>query len=197
MAPTFARILDTSTWPKMEPADMLRLAALMVDPRGRCNRKAMTVLTVTFLVLQLATAVIANAIGGDLGVALFWTVNTPIILLGVVAVVKRLHDIGISALWAPVAVLFWITIAFAATLALVLIVGAERMTLVVEEKGPLYWLVFSFVFVPSFGGLIWLHTAPGTAGSNRFGPPPGSNGFGPGHRRSQTRALPSEAVVAG
>lgn len=197
MAPTMLSHLIPSKWPQVRVADVLRLGALLIDPRGRCNRKAMTVLTVVFIVLQALSMLVANAIGGDLGVGLFWTVNTPIMLIGSIAVVKRLHDVGLSGLWAPAACALWITAAFAATLVMTLVVGPDRMALVVEEKGPLYWLVFSFVFVPAFGGFIWLHSAPGTSGANRFGPLPGNDGVGPGHGGSRSSDLPSNAVAAG
>jgi uncharacterized membrane protein YhaH (DUF805 family) len=108
-----------------------------------------------------------------------------------------LHDVGLSGWCAPAACTVWILAAFVATLAMTLIVGADRMAAVVDEKGFLYWVVFSFVFVPAFGGFIWLHSAPGTVGANHYGPLPGDEGFGPGHRRSRTQAAPSDAVTAG
>jgi uncharacterized membrane protein YhaH (DUF805 family) len=196
MAPTFMTYLSLKNLSAVRREDVLRLATLMIDPRGRCNRQAMTVLTVAFVIIQLASMVLANAIGGDIGVALFWTINAPILVVGLVAVVKRLHDIGLSGWWAPAAATLWIVAAFIAALVMVLIAGPDRMTKAVEEGGALYWLVFSFVFVPAFGGFIWLHSTPGTAGSNDFGPLPGNDGFGPGHRRNGTRSMPSDAVTA-
>lgn len=198
MAPTFMTHLSLTklydVLSAVRRADVMRIGSLMVDPRGRCNRQAMTVLTVAFVVIQVLSMLVANAIGGDLGVAIFWIVNAPIMVLGLVAVVKRLHDIGISALWAPAACSLWILAAFVATLALTMIVGPDRMTVIVEEKSALYWVVFSFVFVPAFGGFIWLHVTPGTTGSNQFGPLPGPDGFGRGHRRDQATAMPSDAI---
>jgi uncharacterized membrane protein YhaH (DUF805 family) len=197
MAPTFMTHLSLTKLSSVRLADVVRIGALMIDPRGRCNRQAMTMLTVAFVVIQIGSMVLANAIGGDIGVALFWAINAPILVIGLVAVVKRLHDIGLSGLWAPAACTLWIMAAFVATLAMTLIVGADRMATVVEEKGFLYWVVFSFVFVPAFGGFIWLHSAPGTPGSNPFGPVPGNDGFGPGDRRSHSQGVPSDAVAAG
>jgi uncharacterized membrane protein YhaH (DUF805 family) len=196
MAPTIMTHLSLTKLSSVRLADVLRIGALMIDPRGRCNRSAMTVLTVAFVVIQLASMVLANAIGGDVGIAIFWIINAPILVIGLVAVVKRLHDIGLSGFCAPAACSLWIIAAFVATLVMTLIVGPDRMTTVVEEQGALYWLVFSFVFVPAFGGFIWLHSTPGTPGSNPYGPLPGDDGFGPGHGRSRTTEMPSDAVSA-
>jgi uncharacterized membrane protein YhaH (DUF805 family) len=196
MVPTFMTHLSLTKLSSIRLADVLRIGALMIDPRGRCNRQAMTVLTVAFVVIQLVSMLVANAIGGDFGVALFWIINAPIMVLGLVAVVKRLHDINLSGFWAPAACTLWIMAAFVATLVLTLIVGSDRMTAVVEEKSALYWLVFSFVFVPAFGGFIWLHSTPGTTGSNHFGPMPGDDGFGPGHGGRRTTDIPTDVVTA-
>ncbi len=196
MAPTLMTRPILNRLTSISATDVLRIATSMIDPRGRCTRQAMTILTVAFVVVQLLSALLANAIGGDIGVTIFWIINTPVLVIGLVAVVKRLHDIGLSGWCAPAACSFWIAAAFAATLVLTLLVGPDRMATVVAEKGALYWLVFSFVFVPAFGGFIWLHSTPGTVGSNRYGPLPGDDGFGPGHRRGSTPDMPSDAVAA-
>lgn len=180
----------------VRPRDVARIGLLAVDPRGRCNRHAMTVMTVAFLLIQVSVMALANLIGGGAGETLFHVINTPLMLIGLVALVKRLHDIGLSGFWAPIAAAFWIMGAFAATLAITLIVGPDHMATVVADKGALYWLVFAFIAVPAFGGFIWLHTTPGTTGSNRFGPVPGNDGFGPGHRRDSVATSMSQAVAA-
>jgi uncharacterized membrane protein YhaH (DUF805 family) len=196
MAPTIMTYLSLIKLPSIHAADVVRIGSLMIDPRGRCNRKAMTIVTVAFLCIQMSLMAIANLIGGDAGVMFFNVFNTPLMLVGIIALVKRLHDIGLSGFWAPAAAAVWMTVAFIFTLALTLIVGPERMTTIVAEQSVLYWLLFSVLTVPTFGGLLWLHSTPGTPGSNLYGPLPGNDGYGPGHGRSRAVEMPSDAATA-
>ena len=40
-----------------------------------------------------------------------------------------------------------------------------------------YWITFAAMLMPLLVAAIWLHTAKGHAGDNRFGPEPTAHGF--------------------
>ena len=173
------------------------LGRLLIDPRGRCNRKAFLTLAIALLVLQFLAVAIVTALGHELDGTLFWLLNGPIFWVGFVAVLKRLHDVGLAGWWAPAAFALWIFGALVATVVVILIVGPDAMMEAQKSQSALYWMIFSVVVVPAFGGLLWLHSATGDTGANRFGVAPGGFGVGPGLKSTGSGgSLPAGAMGA-
>ena len=90
-------------------------------------------------------------------------------------------------------VAFWFVGCFAIATAVAMIAGPDRMAAALEQKTLLFWAVFAATTLPAFGGLLWVHAAPGEVRANRFGDMPGRLGFSlPG----RPIALPEGAVAA-
>lgn len=177
--------------------DAGNLGLLLIDPRGRCNRKAFFTLALALLLAQFVAVAIVSASGHELDGALFWMLNGPLFWIGFVAVLKRLHDVGLAGWWAPAAFTLWLVGALVASIAVILVVGPDAMVEAQKNQSPLYWFIFSVVVVPAFGGLIWLHSASGDTGANRFGGVPSHFGIGPGlNGTASGLALPTGAMGA-
>ena len=183
--------------PTFTAIDAANLGRLLIDPRGRCNRKAFFTLALALLLAQVLAVAIVSALGHELDGALFWALNGPLFWVGFVAVLKRLHDVGRAGWWAPAAFALWIVGALVATIVIILVVGADAMMEAQKTQSALYWFIFSIVVVPAFGGLLWLHSATGDAGTNRFGVVPGQFGVGPGLKGTGSGgSMPAGAAAA-
>lgn len=183
--------------PTLTLKDAGNLGLLLIDPRGRCNRQGFLTLAIGLLVLQFLAAGIVGLLGHQLDGTLFWLLNGPLFWIGFMAVLKRLHDVGRAGWWAPAAFALWIVGALVATIVVILVAGQETWTEALKAQSALYWLVFAVLVVPAFGGLIWLHTATGDTGANRFGPVPGRFGVGPGLKgMGASASLPAGAMGA-
>jgi uncharacterized membrane protein YhaH (DUF805 family) len=175
----------------MHPRHRFTLSQL-ADPRGRCNRKAFLVVAVGLIVCQLAIALVLSVLGVGLSGAEALILNAPLFWLGLSACIQRLHDLNKSAWIVPAAVFCWLTVACLTTLAIFLI-GARMTGGDVLEEGSLgYMIVFSMIMVPAFGGLLWLHAAPGDLATNRFGAAPGRNGIATTLRRARPQKADAE-----
>ena len=148
------------------------------------------------LVLQFFAAAIVG-LGQALDGALFWVLNGPLFWVGFMAVLKRLHDVGRAGWWAPAAFALWIVGALVATIVVILIVGPDAMVEAQKSQSALYWFIFAIVVVPAFGGLLWLHSATGDIGANRFGVMPSRFGVGPGLKGTRSGgSMPAGAIGA-
>jgi uncharacterized membrane protein YhaH (DUF805 family) len=167
----------------MHPRHRFSLSEL-ADPRGRCNRKAFLVVAIGLLICQVALAVILSITGIGLSGGEAFILNAPLCWLGLSACIQRLHDLNKSAWIVPAAVFGWLTVACLVTLGVVMIgaqlTGGED---VLAEGSYSYMIMFSLISIPAFGGMLWLHAAPGDLAANRYGTAPGRNGFGAATRR--------------
>ena len=148
--------------------DLLPLLRQLSSPRGRCNRQAFLHVAVAFIVLQVGCTALLSAFGAQpSGTALF-LLNAPILWVGTVVSIKRLHDIGYSGWLMLAAFVGWLSASFLFALLTALILGPA-----VLAPGSLgYALVFASIVLPAFGGLLWLHTSAGQPVANAFGPVP-------------------------
>ena len=151
------------------PASVLQA----LDPRGRCNRKGLLLAAAILLALQVAVGLALWGAGLDLASPLVQPFNIAFCWLAFALIAKRLHDLGRSAWWIPGAVLIWL-------LAIVSLAGAIVLSGDPDMLAPgttTYWITFAAMLLPLLVAAIWLHTAKGHAGDNRFGPEPTAHGF--------------------
>lgn len=149
----------------------------LLDPRGRCDRHGFFVLAVVLIALQLALMGALWLSGQPADGAVFWAFNLPILWVGSMAAIKRMHDIGRSGWLILAAFVFWFVGSLVIMVAATLIIGPETMLAAEANKSAAWWVMFAAVVIPAFGGLIWLHATPGDPEPNRFGYVPDSTGF--------------------
>lgn len=147
------------------------------SPRGRADRRGLLAIALGFLAAQFLLGAALHAFGVQPSLVVGLLLNAPILWIGYATTVKRLHDVGRSAWMVPLAVGFWIASTFVvgtiiSTVAY-LVIGAH----VIQPGSWLHTALFFIIALPAFGGLIWLHTAPGSLGDNRYGAPTGELGF--------------------
>lgn len=155
------------------------LGRQLVDPRGRCNRQGLLALTLVALTVQAVGGTLLALAGKPLDGALAMSLNAPIFWIGAMAVLKRLHDMGRTGWWVLAMSAAWIVWAFVATFLAVAIVGQGA----IAEGSVGFWIIFAAIVLPAFGGLLYLHAAPGEAATNRYGEVPGPLGFSPAPKR--------------
>jgi uncharacterized membrane protein YhaH (DUF805 family) len=153
------------------------------DPRGRCNRKAFLSIALAFLAIQFGCAALLWL--GDIEMSQEGSLllNAPILWIGTTVCLKRLHDVGLRGWWLPGAFAIWFTIALVFATIVSIALGAEAL----EQGKPAFYAVFAVITLPSFGALLWLHTAPSVMGENVHGPVPGASGL----------SMPARVRVAG
>lgn len=155
------------------------LGRQLIDPRGRCNRQGLLVLTVVALTIQTVAGVGLAMNGQPLHGKLALALNAPIFWIGAMAVLKRLHDMGRTGWWVPAMTAAWIAWAFVATFIAVALFGPQS----VSEGSVGFWIVFAMIVLPAFGGLLYLHAAAGEPTANKYGEVPGPTGFSPAPKR--------------
>jgi uncharacterized membrane protein YhaH (DUF805 family) len=168
----------------------------LVDPRGRCDRRALFGVTVGMLVAQFLAAVLFSLAGGDVTGRTFLAINLAFLWVGCVTLVKRLHDIGYSGWRIGPAILFWLIGAAVIVQVLAFGIGLDQFEATLAAYPVLYALLVVVISLPPFGGLLWLQASPGDAGANRFGPVPGLHGFSGTHPTRRNTAFPADAVSA-
>ena len=179
----------------MNIASVTELLSHMVDPRGRCNRKAFLHIALAFLALQTGVAALFWLIDVEMSRTVAYLLNAPIFWLGTSVCIKRLHDVGRRGWWLPAAFAIWFVGAFLISMVVSLVLGAEALV-----EGQLAFLaVFAAITLPAFGALIWLHTAPSIPHGNRFGPVPTGAGLSmpvSNRHARQTRTFYAAGVLA-
>lgn len=155
------------------------LGRQLIDPRGRCNRQGLLALTVIALTVQAIGGTMLALAGKPLDGALAMSLNAPIFWIGAMAVLKRLHDMGRTGWWVLAMSAAWIVWAFVATFVAVALFGQNA----IAEGSLGFWIVFAAIVLPAFGGLLYLHAAPGDAEANKYGEVPGPTGFSPAPKR--------------
>jgi uncharacterized membrane protein YhaH (DUF805 family) len=145
----------------------------VLDPRGRCNRKGLLLAAAILLAMQAVFAFALWGAGLDLASPVVQPVNLIFCWVAFALISRRLHDLGRSAWWIPGAVLIWLV-------AIISLAGAIVLSGDPDMLAPgttSYWITLAAMLLPLLAGAIWLHAAPGHAGSNRFGPQPTAQGF--------------------
>ena len=156
----------------MHPRHRFTFADL-ADPRGRCSRQGFLVVAIGLIASQLLLGALLAITGISLTGAASLVVNLAIFGLGLSACIQRLHDMNKRAWVIPAAIAGWMAVTF--TVALIVFMLTDDGFMSQGTWG--YAMIFAMMMIPAFGGLLWLHTAPGQGSANRFGPVPGRNGF--------------------
>ncbi|MFM2421879.1 MAG: hypothetical protein RL291_409 [Pseudomonadota bacterium] len=144
-----------------------------MNPRGRADRHGLFVIAVGLLILQIATALLLKVFGITLSQTMKYVVGVPMMWIGFATTAKRLHDVGRSAWMIPVAIVFWIVMSTGVS-TLIMLFSMFKLGVDPTNWVTLYVGVFA---VPAFGGLLWMHCAPGQKGANAYGAPTDESGF--------------------
>lgn len=129
--------------------------------RGRANRHDLLVVSLALTAVEAFRylAPLPTLAGQVLSGAILW--------IGLAAMARRLHDVGLSGWWLLAGVAF----SFGWT-ALVVVVVLMTLGLPALTPGSaLYPVSLGLAFLAPLGALVWLHLSPGQFGVNRFGPP--------------------------
>ena len=180
-------LLDLNRTSRIEPSSVLQITKFVqhlphvatnfairtLDPRGRCNRKGLLLAAANLLALQVIVGLSLWGAGLDLASPLLQPFNIAFCWVAFALISKRLHDLGHSAWWIPGAVLIWLV-------AIICLAGAIAVTGESDLLAPgttVYWITFAAMLLPLLVAALWLHTAKGQPGDNRFGPAPTAQGF--------------------
>lgn len=157
----------------------------LFDPRGRADRQGLAILAAVLIGGQFGVYGALEAWGVSLEGHLAGVFHTFFLWLTIVAISKRLHDVGVSG-WrfagAAMAMALWI---FAQAFTVILTMGEDRIA--VGELGFTITLLGSFL--PLMAAAVWLHCAKGNPGDNTYGPAPGPSGFSRGYRGQRDNQL--------
>ncbi|MEO1694427.1 MAG: DUF805 domain-containing protein [Pseudomonadota bacterium] len=151
-------------------------AHLMLDPRGRMNRKGLLAVAAPLVVVQLALYALFGLYGFNAhnsGAVLAFEVLFLAVAFTLAA--KRLHDCNLTAWWIPGALGCVVALIFASSFGFLMLLGPG--SLVEGHVGYVATVGVSIMLM--MGALLWLHCKKGTPDTNRFGPPP--NAFGVSH----------------
>jgi uncharacterized membrane protein YhaH (DUF805 family) len=175
-------VLTAPRWPTLpitlEQTSRVARKALVVlkhaaNPRGRADRRGLFYIAVGLLAVQLVMFALAKLfglkppkpLGQVLALAMGW--------LAFSTTAKRLHDVGRSAWWIPVAVAGWIIGATGISTLIML----YMLQILGQDPSTLVYLYLAIFALPAFGGLLWMHCAPGETGDNFYGPETEEIGF--------------------
>lgn len=162
------------------------------DPRGRADRKGLILTAAVLLGAQAGVAATLYATSFTLQVPAAMAVESAFLWLGVVAVSKRLHDLGRSFKSVGWALLAMMIAAIAVAFAVMFTLGEDALL----PNAPGYWAVAAAIFLPTIAATFWLHCAPGDKGPNRFGPVPDATGFSRPHGNRRTTSSIASAQPA-
>ena len=140
----------------------------LFDPRGRINRAGLLAVAIVLLVLEVAAGAAFYLLSGDLSGPLLVGLKLLFTWLATAAVIKRLHDLGMSVwmlLKASAAVVLWSIVLSAV---LMLLMGDAAM----KEGQMGFWLSVGGTVAPVLVLILWLHVARGMTGPNPYGPEP-------------------------
>ncbi|MEZ5843948.1 MAG: DUF805 domain-containing protein [Hyphomicrobiaceae bacterium] len=158
----------------MRVADiLLRLPHMLLDPRGRIDRKGLLILAIALLALQAMFAAVLGAGLIDIHGAPAITIKLAFLWVAIVAASKRLHDLGRSAWWIAIAFVSMIVWGVVAVLAVFPVYGRDM--LVPGSEG--YVAALALNMVPILAATLWMHFARGETSDNRYGPVPDDTGF--------------------
>jgi uncharacterized membrane protein YhaH (DUF805 family) len=137
-----------------------RLATVLFDPRGRMGRSEFLISASAVLALEAARAMLEPSAPATVLVFL----KTVALWMGMVALVKRLHDLGRSG---------WLALAGAAALCiwsavLGIVAVAVLGTTALDIGSVVLAALVGLIAMPAIGAALWLHLAPGDPDANRF-----------------------------
>lgn len=145
----------------------------IIDPRGRADRRGLAILAAILIGFQGGIYGALIAAGADLNSGPALVFHIAFGWLGLVAISKRMHDLGVTA-WRLVAgAIGMIVWSVAGSLAILFWFGEEAVT----PGGPGMIAIVAAAIIPLAAVTLWLHFARGDLGANRFGPVPGPLGF--------------------
>ncbi|MCB1512697.1 MAG: DUF805 domain-containing protein [Hyphomicrobiaceae bacterium] len=151
----------------------------LFDPRGRADRRGLLWLAIVLLALQGALfGILFSGLTMDrIGIVTPLLVAAKLLILwvSIVAVIKRLHDVGLSGIWMLVGFGGWSLFTTIVAAGMLMVVGLDAM----RPTSAHYWTTMGLSMLPVVVLMMWLHLAPGERRPNRFGVPPGPSGFGP------------------
>jgi uncharacterized membrane protein YhaH (DUF805 family) len=156
-----------------------QIITMLFDPRGRTNREELLVSAGILVALEFAATFVVP-IGDFLTSPLHMCLKGFALWVGCVALIRRLHDCGMSGwtlLGGFAALCMW-----TAVVALSALFVFGRNILVPASPG--YIVVLGLVMMPVVGAALWLHLQAGELHSNRFGSV--SSGFWTKKRSLQT-----------
>lgn len=145
----------------------------IIDPRGRADRRGLAVLAAILIGGQVGIYGALIASGADLNSGPAALVHLSFGWLGLVAISKRMHDLGVTAWRLVVGGIGMIIWSVAGSLAILFWFGEEAVT----PGGPGMIAMMAAAIIPLAAVTLWLHFARGDVGENRFGPVPGPFGF--------------------
>jgi uncharacterized membrane protein YhaH (DUF805 family) len=145
---------------------ILSAGMMLFDPRGRADRSHMLVAAGALLMLETLVFLVQDRLGGAASPSVM-AVKVLMALIGLVAIIRRLHDLGLSGWWALgglAGLCMWTAVI---ALAGMLLMGRD-----VLAPGSLSAIVIAgCVMLPALGATLWLHLAEGDAFRNQFGYP--------------------------
>lgn len=157
------------------------LGRQLFDPRGRCNRQGFLALALALLALQTVAGIILAVNGKPIDGPLAMTLNAPLVWIGAMAVLKRLHDMGRTGWWVLGGFVTWLIGAIGIAMIAAMVLGPDNI-----QQGSLgFWIVFAMITLPAFGALLYMHAAPGDETANKYGEVPGPLGFSPAPKREE------------
>jgi len=158
-----------------------------IDPRGRCNRKGLAKIALVVLAVQAVLAIGVWQVGIDLRSSGLMLLNLGFVWLATTAVIKRLHDLGLSGWWIIGALFGFLVWSMGLSLVAMTAWGAEALL-----PGSAHFTVCVALNIALVIAVtLWLHLAKGDAGDNAYGPVPGTEGFSGPDRAGERRPLPA------
>ncbi|MET0606487.1 MAG: DUF805 domain-containing protein [Beijerinckiaceae bacterium] len=144
-----------------------------LDPRGRASRKGFLVSVAFAILVETIGASLIWLAGVNPGSAAIVTLKVLFVWVSLVAVAKRLRDLGQSLWLVPGAValqLLWVRIL---VVAMYVSFGPERL----NPDTDIYFAMLIGCTIPIVAAALWLQISEGEASANRHGAPPRGLGF--------------------
>jgi uncharacterized membrane protein YhaH (DUF805 family) len=142
------------------------IMSMLFDPRGRMGRAHLLAAAAVMLAIEIGLVAVTQS-DGALPLQ-FWPLKALAFWIGGAAIIKRLHDVGLSGWWFLGGVAGFCMWAAVLGVGVVITGGFESLM----PGGLGYLMVLAALMVPALGVTLWLHFAEGEPGMNRFGAPP-------------------------
>lgn len=159
---------DVSSAPMFDPN-----VADLIDPRGRADRRGLLKAACIIIAVQLLSSAAAESMTGPSAPATIFALQSAVLWLSLVAVAKRLHDLGYGLRHVLAAIVTLAVAAFVSGIAIASTCGEDALL----PGAPGYFAVAALTIIPALAAAIWLHAKAGSTDQNRYGPAPGPSGF--------------------
>jgi uncharacterized membrane protein YhaH (DUF805 family) len=147
--------------------------SLLLDPRGRTSRTGLLITGGVVLLLESGLSLSHGATSFET-FSMAWVIKAAALWIGVVGVIKRLHDANFGATWilaGMAGLCMWSAII---AFGILLMFGGAAL-----EPGSFgYVIIFAIIMLPAIGVTLWLHLTPGDPYTNRYGAVPQIQGLG-------------------